>query len=691
MAWRSSKKTDELRGRVEMNMSAKLSGPARISPGTARSAVFGQAGIFALAFLVAFGLALAHFAERGGIGRSWQISYAPAVFMGCTGVFGQPKPLAAGAQEPPWSKALNDFLRQDMRTFDCSTVPDGLEINPFTGYVVGDDRETIGLQYSQLGHLIMTGLVWRVMGVSWWSVSYIASLYFGLAFAFLTLIFCRFVVAPVALVFAFLPFFDTRTFHLVERLRDFAKIAPIFAAMFILVTLASVSSSRRALGGLIALGCALSIGVTLRPEVLLYCGGILVLAALVLYARREAVSAVAAIGGLAVCLALILAVYIPVSMAYRDRPGYMSHALILGMQDQRLKEAHLNVRSLSVMPIFSDQSVYRDADLLQRTITGDPLLYETDVYGMRTDAVFGQMLTDAPYYAVARIAGAAYDFFSGPFGLAPNTAMAQFARMAMSLSALFTLVMLWRRNAAFGFAATGLIVLGAAISSLDYEWRHVMHMQWLVFPLAVVGPGILIQRAFRAAGDKHVSGLLGLLNKVPTGPPRQFLFLLTLTGLSIYVLVLAVAGWAQVRGFNTLRDTLMKLDVTPVRIERRIENKNMEVQTFAEEKAPFLVRLDFNLTKCGKHYVRAQYRYRGKDDPSYDKSSPIDIYRGGKEGESYFFTVHDDSFTTFDGIALNAADSNCLHAAYRVASPQPPFYYHMLVDGRWQPLGSPRF
>jgi hypothetical protein len=661
-----------------------------IGPASGCSIVVRQSVIAILAFLVAFGAAFSHFIERGGIGRSWQVSYAPAVFMACTGVFGQPLPPQPNVAEPPWSVALGDFLSQRTDTFNCSAIPRNLDIGWFATYAGGDGQISIGMQYSQLGHLILTGLLWKIFGVSWWGVSYLAALYCGLAFAFLALLFHRFVAAPIALVLALLPLLDLQTFHLAERIRDFAKIAPLFAAMFMLVSVSQAASSYRAFRWLAGLGVTLGIGITMRPEMTLYCIGMLAIAGLVLWTRRRVTTIAVSVGGFAVCLGLILLFYVPANVAYRDRPSYMTHALILGMQDQRLKETHLDVRSFSVMPIFSDQSVYRDASLLQQSVNDEPLSYQTDAYGVRTDTVFLQMAKDAPYYAAVRIAGAAYDFSSGSFGLAPNTTITQLARIGMCLSALVTLTALWQRNATVGFTVAGLIAVGAAISSLDYEWRHIVHMRWLGFPLALAGPAILLQRLLRRLDERRLGGLLAKANMVSAGPANSFLVVLTFAGLLVYAVVVAGAALAQERSVSAIKQRLTELDGTPVDIDRRAKGP-MELISFPQEKAPFLVRLDFDLAACRKHYVRFRYRYRGQIDRSFDKSMAVSVYRGGKDGEHYFFSVHDDFFTRFDGIVLDAADAECLRAAYRLASPNAPFYYHVLIDGRWQPLGNPRF
>ena len=357
------------------------------------------------AFVIAFAAAMSHYAERGGIGLSWQSSYAPAVFLACTGTFGMPRPPQA-APLPDWDRALDDFLQQRSPEFDCSTIPEGLEVHWFASSG-GHPSSLVSLQAGQVGHLFLTGMWWKLVGVSWWKVVYVGALYAGAAFAALALILCRFIWAPLALPAAFLPFLDFQTLHLIERLRDFGKVPAIYLAILLLLMATTAGTRRGVPLCLLALGPVLGIGVLLRSEMMIYALGVLMIAALVVIARRSEISLKASVLALVACAGTVLAVQMASRVAYPERPGYMSHALILGMQDQRLWETHIDVHGLSLMPIFSDQSVYRNAQLLHSADGTDTVSYQTDEYGGYTNIAFRRMAADAPYFALLRIAGAA--------------------------------------------------------------------------------------------------------------------------------------------------------------------------------------------------------------------------------------------------------------------------------------------
>ena len=111
---------------------------------------------------------------------------------------------------------------------------------------------------------------------------------------------------------------------------------------------------------------------------------------------------------------------------------------------------------------------------------------------------------------------------------------------------------------------------------------------------------------------------------------------------------------------------------------------------FEGEAPSFLARVDFDLRACGKWAVPVRYRVADKIVSGRGKEVRFTIRRGdGKQ--QYFFTVHDDAQTAFDGLMLRADDVRCLTGAYRVEPLAEPFLYHMLIDGRWRPLGSFRF
>ena len=99
------------------------------SHGIARR-LLSPAAMAILAFAVACTLAMTHYADRGGIGLSWQTSYGPAVFLACTGTFGMPRS-DASASRAEWSSALDDFLNERDEAFDCNALPRNLDVGWF--------------------------------------------------------------------------------------------------------------------------------------------------------------------------------------------------------------------------------------------------------------------------------------------------------------------------------------------------------------------------------------------------------------------------------------------------------------------------------------------------------------------------------------------------------------------------------
>ena len=139
------------------------------SRGIARR-LLSPAAMAILAFAVACTLAMTHYADRGGIGLSWQTSYGPAVFLACTGTFGMPRS-DASASRAEWSSALDDFLNERDEAFDCNALPRNLDVGWFAKRA-GSSAYDVAVEFSQLGHLLLTGLWWKAVGVSWWGVAY---------------------------------------------------------------------------------------------------------------------------------------------------------------------------------------------------------------------------------------------------------------------------------------------------------------------------------------------------------------------------------------------------------------------------------------------------------------------------------------------------------------------------------------
>ena len=261
----------------------------------------------------------------------------------------------------------------------------------------------------------------------------------------------------------------------------------------------------------------------------------------------------------------------------------------------------------------------------------------------------------------------------------------------MCISALISLFALWRRNAAMGFAVVSIIAMGAVITSLDYEWRHFRHMRWLIFPLAIAGPFIVAHKIFAIIGPRAAERAFAWLNRVPVGAASPVLLRLTVMGLGVYLAALGAAALIQSQRTNALRAELMSLPTDSLKSQLTSLPSGAKLVAFPDQQAPFLARLDFDLAGCGKHRMNFIYRYRGKVDPTLGKKAIVRMVRSDEEAEHYFFTVHDDIFTAFDGIEMNVGDAKCLVGAYRAGPLAEPFLYHMLIDGRWRPLGSFRF
>ena len=144
----------------------------------------------------------------------YQGEFGPAVLEACGKGFGNP------AERIP---ALSAFLSQQRATFDCSELPPTME-------VVSPRAFQRAFRYM----ILVVGMYWRTMGVSWTNLApifgAIQALFVGFSYLAFRVVMARMLAVPLSLALAYSP----AQLSILPYLRDSAK-APFFMALTLVV------------------------------------------------------------------------------------------------------------------------------------------------------------------------------------------------------------------------------------------------------------------------------------------------------------------------------------------------------------------------------------------------------------------------------------------------------------------------
>ena len=158
-------------------------------------------------FLIGVGIGtgvLQMYRAGGGVPRFYQETFGPAVMMACGHGFTAP-----GATAP---KSVQAFLLLEQQVFNCADFPPD---------AVGEKVTSNGTWYYLYG---TTAAIWKVFGVSWRALDWLAAVFVGASLATLyglfRLVAGRVASVMVALLLTLLPV----NLIQVPELRDFSKV-----------------------------------------------------------------------------------------------------------------------------------------------------------------------------------------------------------------------------------------------------------------------------------------------------------------------------------------------------------------------------------------------------------------------------------------------------------------------------------
>jgi hypothetical protein len=207
------------------------------------------AGLLIAGFVIAFAIVKAYRAY-GHEPRFYQENFGPAVMMAC----------GYGFTAPPFGSSppsLFAFLRRESDTFSCADLPQPMPTETVTWN---------GTWYYLYG---TTSVIWRVAGISWTVLDYLAAAFGGVMLATLYALFR--LVAPrlVAVGLALFVMLSPAHVEQIRMLRDYSKGPLVLLSVLVLAHLVLRSHTLRATLGLAALfGAVVGLGFGFRSDLI---------------------------------------------------------------------------------------------------------------------------------------------------------------------------------------------------------------------------------------------------------------------------------------------------------------------------------------------------------------------------------------------------------------------------------------
>lgn len=313
------------------------------------------------------------------------------------------------------------------------------------------------------------GMVWRVFGVSWGGMKGLILALFSVSAVMVYGVFRlatgRLAGAAGAALFVFSPLMP----HVLFNVRDFSKV-PFFLAVFLACgLLLRKPPNARMLRRCAALaGLSIGVGLGFRRDLLVCLPPV----AVVLLACRTAGAGTSArLGAVAVLLAVFSAVSFPVLTAFQRHGTLGAHDLLMGMSTASDDGAGLVQASHERLPAQHDFYVYMAT--AGHVLRNRPGLAEDKWKGRYyldlVSAFPGDMVARA-YSATAAILG----------GVMTYTALLNHLDIFL-FAAVGAVMLMAARDARTAAVFVFLLLYFCGITSLQFHYRHVIHLSFLPF------------------------------------------------------------------------------------------------------------------------------------------------------------------------------------------------------------------
>jgi hypothetical protein len=670
---------------------------------TRQRAITIEAGLVALCTLGGFWLGVAYTRMPAVISSAayYQGEMAPSVLLACGRGFTN---LARVPDREQDYAALLAFLGQRSDRFDCADLPNDITEVPFTA-----------LQAASRYLLLAIGLTWKVSSVSWSGLSY----FYGVLYA--TVAALAYGVARTVLgrgssiILAAAVITSAAQLGNLPHLRDYLKV-PFFLAMLLILLRVAVHpvTSRALVLWSAAAGAVIGVGFGIRFDMVVFL--VFFLGAVVLLLPgspwlqwRSRLMAVAA------ALAAFFATALPILLAFQLGNNSW-HVVILGFADQH--EAPFGLRRMyQIGTLYFDGYVAAAVNSFWQRQTGSNALFLLDSpeYGRAGAQYFREIAQTFPADLLARawacipaVARLAFDVVPLPVSFPESTAPDRVFDLRMAIASWFLRFVpalpLWPLIVSVGLALwnvrLSLLAVSAwlffgAVSSLQFQGRHVVHLEVLSLLLVVVALDWVVRTARLAVAARTVlpeplvrrQSIRGLVNLA-----------LVTTGLAV-VFVVPLAALRAIQE-PVVRDLFESYSAQlPKQASFSTESSGAGMvlaRPSLEPPAPSsrlrtqFLAADFDAAKCPFDRVTATIRYASlRPDNNFSRPLAVTIPETGTARAWFAAYDFDDGAGIdrygFTGLELPAAQLPCLGSLARVERVESlPLLIDAMLPPRWQ-------
>jgi len=584
----------------------------------------------------------------------YQEYFEPAVMVAC----GRGFVLAAPETPAP----LADFLWQRTDTFDCASLPAGLQVT---------NRNVV--QYAWYYLMMSVALAWQVLGISWSGLAPFFGVLFGLVVVLAYALFRTAVPAAVALPGAIALTLSSLHLQNLPHLRDYAKAPFVLALILITFWIVKRKLSWRALAGLGALyGLILGIGYGFRTDLLASIPPFVI--AVVLFVpgglRRNLGAKSAA---LAAAAAMFVAAAWPAAAYVVERGGCQWHVTLLGLDDTFSRELRVTPSYYQWSSAFSDEYLHTSVNsYLYRTRAAAPVDYCSAEYDAATFAYLREIAGQFPGDVLTRAFASVLRVMDLPFywwNTISDEPAARRSRLGTvltyvdgtsRLAVVAAIVMLGASSLRLGFFALCLVLYFGGFPSLQFANRHFFHLEFMGW-WAMAFVAWQVFRAGRAIAGRTEWPWRG----EPSPSVGRALRFAALAGVLVLVPV-PVARAYQHRAAGALVAALLEAPRVPVTVAadasglKVAEGTLPDVSVDPMQTAYLDIQLDLAACPGG---VPLGLRYDAAN-AFRDFSGPVTQKPAGTTAARVLVPV----FRSFEGLTLGGAPAGCVTSVQRLAS-----------------------
>ena len=633
----------------------------------------------------------------------YQSSMAPSVLFACGRGFTN---LARAPEQEAELGPLLAFLEQRTDRFDCGQLPPVITEVPFSA-----------LQSASRYLLLGIGTAWKITGVSWRGLAWVYGLIYGtvgaLAYAVARRVLGRASSLIVVAVFV------TSAAQLGElpHFRDYLKV-PFFLALFaiLLHVVMRPMSTRRLVLWSAAAGAVTGIGFGIRFDMVaflaFFLGALLVfLPGSLWHQWRWRLLA----GAAAVTAFLVMT--FPILRAFQ-LGNNSSHVVILGFADQHESAWGLR-RMYQIGTVYYDGYVAAAVNSYWQRQTGSDRLHLLDSpeYGragadyLRAIAwMFPADLLARAWACVPALARHSVEPVLLPHALPEGSLAGSLLDLRMSIMSWLTRVLPWLSlmplvasiglaafNVRLSLLAVSAWLFLAAVSSLQFQARHIVHLELVSLLLIGVALDWVVRRAWRVAVGRQTES-------APVG--RQSLWaaarrvaavtaalaLLLVVPLAVLRAVQAPKVRALYHSYSAGLSEARTFSATPIADNRVLVTLPATLAAGSSSLRTRFVAADFGGSGCGFYLVTATIRYdTARADNDFSRPLTVPVPEAPGETARAWFASYDfddpagiDSHR-FAGLELPVAQLPCLVAIAQVDTVEAlPLLVDAVLPPRWE-------